>query len=588
MAKKYTSAEWNALQASLPVKDRMTYAEYIGLLENFKAVEAASGEPVTVIVDEQTKAAAMKTDTAAQAATKATAAQQAAAQAAVAALTSGKTLTDAENKLIGVSVTPTKATPASTLTAQQIADNEYATKIVANGLTQAQIDALEGQKVAAAAKAEAEAAKKAAAEAVAKAAATAAANAKLKKNEPLTPEQLALLNLGPDGKPIITTAGPKVVLTTAGPKVVLTTAGPGVVTTAGPNVVTTSGPNVVTTAGPSVVTTAGPLLTTAAPSGFTYRATDGTPFTDQAAYVQYQKMLNDTSMAKKATDAASAAERQSAYDLLYAEFSKYGLGSLVEPLRGLIQSGASPAEFTIKLRESDAYKKRFSANPQRISKGLKAISEAEYIGLEDQYQNILRNAGLPESYWKRGDLGVQEGFTNFIANDVSAVELEDRVSTAQQRLIYANPEVSIALKTFYPDISNGDLLAYALDPTKGLEQIKRRITAAEIGSSAVQLGLTSNVTDAEYLARYGVNKAQAQQGYRTAAEILPTASKLGEIYSKQGLGAYTQQTAEQEIFNVPGAAEAAAKRRKLSELEQASFSGRAGMGALARDRAGAF
>jgi hypothetical protein len=331
------------------------------------------------------------------------------------------------------------------------------------------------------------------------------------------------------------------------------------------------------------------------PSALTYKASDGTVFTDQAAYVAYQKMLNDKNAATAALSAENAKNRQSAYDLLYAEFSKYGLGSLVQPLQSLIQSGASPAEFALKLRESDAYQKRFSANAQRISKGLKAISEAEYIGLEDQYQNILRNAGLPESYWKqtvdpRTGIVSQEGFSNFIANDVSALELQDRVATAQQRLIYANPEVSIALKTFYPDISNGDLLAYALDPTKGLEQIKRRITAAEIGSSAVQMGLATNVTDAEYLARYGVTKAAAQQGYRTAAEILPTASKLGDIYATQGMGAYTQQTAEQEIFNVPGAAEAAAKRRRLAGLEQASFSGQAGagQGALARERAGSF
>jgi hypothetical protein len=331
------------------------------------------------------------------------------------------------------------------------------------------------------------------------------------------------------------------------------------------------------------------------PSTLTYKASDGTVFTDQAAYVAYQKMLNDNKAATAATSAENAANRQSAYDLLYSEFSKYGLGALVQPLQGLIQSGASPAEFSIKLRESEPYKERFKGNAQRIAKGLKAVSEAEYIGLEDQYQEILRNAGLPDSYWKqsvdpRTGITTQEGFTNFIANDVSAVELEDRVNTAQQRLIYANPEVSIALKTFYPDITNGDLLAYALDPTKGLEQIKRRITAAEIGSSAVQMGLATNVTDAEYLARYGVTKAAAQQGYRTAADILPTASKLSDIYSTQVASPYTQQTAEQEIFNVPGAAEAAAKRKKLTSLEQAQFAGRSGLtqGALARERAGNF
>jgi hypothetical protein len=521
-----TEKQWNEFQASLPAEERVSYLDYLKIAEPVKydnlsgatlaRLKADSLEvKATAIVDESTKIAGAKTDTAAQ---------KAAAVNAANAL--------ARLKAAEASFNVTTKAPVIT-TAGPI----------------------------------------------------------------LTTAGPVLTTAGP----VLTTAGPNVVLTTAGPNVVLTTAGPGVVTTAGPGVVTTAGPNVVTTAGPGVVTTAGTVVTTSgpnivttkAPSGFTYTATDGTPFTDQAVYLQYQKMLNETSMAKKATDAASAAERQSAYDLLYAQFSAYGLGSLVEPLRGLIQSGSSPAEFTIKLRESDAYQRRFAGNKQRISKGLKAISEAEYIGLEDQYQNILRNAGLPESYWKQTvdpvtGIKLQEGFTNFIANDVSAVELEDRVSTAQQRLIYANPEVSIALKNFYPDISNGDLLAYALDPTKGLEQIKRRITAAEIGSSAVQLGLTTNVTDAEYLARYGVNKAQAQQGYRTAAEILPTASKLGEIYSKQGLGAYTQQTAEQEIFNVPGAAEAAAKRRKLSELETAAFSGKSGMGALARDRAGAF
>ena len=351
---------------------------------------------------------------------------------------------------------------------------------------------------------------------------------------------------------------------------------------------TTTAP-LLTTVSPT--TTSVPGATTVAPV-LTYKANDGTVFTDQAAYVNYQKMLTDKAAGIAATDAANSANRQSAYDLMYAEFSKYGLGSLVQPLQGLIQSGASPAEFSIKLRESEAYQKRFSANKDRISKGLKAISEAEYIGLEDQYQNILRNAGLPESYWKqsvdaRTGIVSQEGFANFIANDVSAVELEDRVATAQQRLIYANPEVSIALKTFYPDITNGDLLAYALDPTKGLDQIKRRITAAEVGSSAVQMGLATNVTDAEYLARYGVTKATAQKGYSTIAGGLERGSQLASIY---GENPYTQTTAEKEVFNVPGAAEARKQRQKITGLEKATFSGQTGIsqGALARDRAGGF
>jgi chemotaxis protein histidine kinase CheA len=111
---------------------------------------------------------------------------------------------------------------------------------------------------------------------------------------------------------------------------------------------------------------------------------------------------------------AAEAKRQSAYDILYQTFAGYGLGSLVKPLEALIKSNVSPAEFAIKLRTdplyNTAYKKRFAANDMRISKGLAALNEATYLANEDKYQNIMRNYGLPESYWKRGDLGVQEGF----------------------------------------------------------------------------------------------------------------------------------------------------------------------------------
>ena len=287
-----------------------------------------------------------------------------------------------------------------------------------------------------------------------------------------------------------------------------------------------------------------------------------------------------------AADAARAqaqGERQSAYDLLYSQFKQYGLETLVEPLKGLITSGASPAEFTIKLRETDAYKKRFAANSARIQKGLTAISEAEYLGLEDQYQNIMRNYGLPESYYARGEMGTQEGFNKFIANDVSAAELEDRVMTAQNRVINANPEVLASLKAFYPDINNSDILAYTLDPTKGLDAIKRKVTAAEIGGAATQAGLTTGVTRAEELTAAGITKQQAQQGFQTVAEVAPRGGQLAEIYKQSP---YTQTTAEAEVFGLAGSAEAARQRKKLTSLETAAFGGSAGAGAIARDRAG--
>ena len=316
-----------------------------------------------------------------------------------------------------------------------------------------------------------------------------------------------------------------------------------------------------------------------------YTATDGQTFTDQAAFVDYEVSLREAGTQAKLIADQNKAERRSAYDLLLSEFKQYGLDALVTPLKSLIEEGVSPSEFTLRLRETDAYKKRFAANAQRVAKGLRALSEAEYIGTEDQYQDVMRRYGMPESYYTKGEMGIQSGFEKFLAGDVSAVELEDRVQTAQNRVVNSNPEVAKALKEFYPGISNGDILAYVLDPANAIEQIKRKVTAAEIGGAAIQSGLKTGMTRAEELAAAGITKQQAQQGFQTVAEVAPRGSVLADIYKQSP---YTQQTAEAEVFGLAGSVDAAKQRKKLTQLETAAFSGSAGAGAIARDRAGAF
>jgi hypothetical protein len=301
---------------------------------------------------------------------------------------------------------------------------------------------------------------------------------------------------------------------------------------------------------------------------------------------------------QRAQEEADRRDRQSAYDILYSEFNKYGLGGLVEDIKYLLQSNVSPSQFALELQNRPAYQARFSANKERIAKGLRALSPAEYIGLEDQYQNIMREYGLPASYYSKDTTGKQPGFDKFLEGDVSAAELEDRVITAQQRVLNANPEVLNSIKSFYGDsITNGDILAYTLDPSKALTDIKRKVTAAEIQGAANVFGLNRITAEstpdqikalearAQALAGYGVDKAAATEGFAQVAEIAPRGSQLAEIYKEQP---YTQATAESEIFRTSGAAEARAKRKKLTALEQASFGGAsgAGTGALSRDRAG--
>jgi hypothetical protein len=229
-----------------------------------------------------------------------------------------------------------------------------------------------------------------------------------------------------------------------------------------------------------------------------------------------------------------------------------------------------------------------------LAKGLRALSEAEYLELEDSYQDVMRRYGLPETYYTKGELGKQDGFEQLLGFDVSPRELEERISAAQDRVKNAPPEVMTALKDFYGDtIKDGDILAYVLDPKNAMDLIKRRVTAAEIGAGAAQAGLLGKTpeeraayaTRAEELARFGVTGEQARQGFQTVAATQPRGAQLASFYGEAPL---TQTEVESEVFGTTGAVEARKKRERLVGREMAAFSGTSGaaQGALSRERAG--
>jgi hypothetical protein len=337
------------------------------------------------------------------------------------------------------------------------------------------------------------------------------------------------------------------------------------------------------------------LNTTQDPNGNTItKYSDGSSTSTNSAGLVTQLTGGTSGNPMEDTVAATKkAERVSAYNTLYDEFNKYGLSSLVSDIKNyLIDNAFDPSEFSIKLQNTTAYQNRFSANKDRIKAGLGALSPAAYIALEDQYQNVMRNYGLPSTYWKQTvdpvtGVTSQQGFNKLIASDVDSIELEDRIATAQQRVVNANPEVLRALKEFYPDIQNGDILAYVLDPTNAKDAIKRKVTNAEIGGAAIQADLKTGLARADELRAAGITKESAQQGFGNIAGGLQRCSQLAAIY---GEDPYSQATAETEVFKLAGAQEARKQRQKITGLEQATFGGKTGLssGALVRDRAGTY
>jgi hypothetical protein len=281
-----------------------------------------------------------------------------------------------------------------------------------------------------------------------------------------------------------------------------------------------------------------------------------------------------------ATQQAKAAElsRVNAIDVLKQRFAQYGLESLATVIRDLAAEGASDATIGFALQNTPEYKERFKANDLRLKKGLAVVSPAEYITLEDTYRQVLRSYGLKQF---DNDLYVSQ----FIANDVSPTELTGRVQAATSRVLNAPPEVATTLRSYY-NLGAEDLVAYALDPDSQLAEIQKKITAAEIGAAAFNQGLNVSRTTAEGFGVQGITQEQAQKGYSTIAEILPTSQKLSEIYGN--LDSYGQSQAEKEVFG--GMASEKRKREKLAQTETGTFSGKSGIsrGALGSQDKGAF
>jgi len=185
------------------------------------------------------------------------------------------------------------------------------------------------------------------------------------------------------------------------------------------------------------------------------------------------------------------------------------------------------------IRQSQQFTDRFAGMQQRIDNGYDPISVDEYLDLESGYQSTMRAMGLPQSFYDD-----PTDYTNFISNDVSVTELEQRVSQGFIAAQQAPPEVRRALEEFYniPN-SEGALAAYYLDPDRALPAIERQFEAAMVSGAAERAsfsGLTQE--QAERLGDLDISSAQAQQGFSQLgqqSELLSSNLGSGETFSTQ-------------------------------------------------------
>jgi hypothetical protein len=264
-----------------------------------------------------------------------------------------------------------------------------------------------------------------------------------------------------------------------------------------------------------------------------------------------------------------------AADELKAVLRRYGLEGLFDNLNQAVMGDPTLVRNADALfgsiRETPIYKERFKGNADRVTKGLPELTEAEYINQEMSYKTNLKNLGMPKGFYD-----TQEAFANFIANDISPVELAQRIQQGYNAVTQASPEVVNQLKRMVPDLTDGDIAAYFLDPTKSGQEIERKARAAQISAAGVtQGGMQITTAQAEQLAKQGVTAEQAQQGFAQIGqqEQLFRSNLMGEQALTQ------EQIVAGTLTNDQAAAERIARRRRgrtATFQEGGGYSGQGG------------
>lgn len=584
-----TPAQWDKVQSTMPQEDRISYLEYLQAADPAEYARLTSPAPATSTLQQFRAAEAAS---AANVPKESVSALEGAAAARAKAAAEKKAIADKAAQ----SDAALKA--ASEAAAAQAKADEYYTKIVSNGLTQAQLDAitnatntanllnqtyggatpvsrvdpktgkvitdtaavsanvLKGAEKLAAERAAAEAARIAAEKAAAEKAAKDAADkiAAARTAQELEAAKAALAAANKAAADAAKAAQEALDKAKADADAALAKA-------------KQEGDAKAIAAAQAAANSAGNAAAQAAAQAAADKANTNINVTGNTALPLAGSTAADIA-AKLAADKAleqKVAERIERSKILSDRFTKYNLASLAPKIKELAINGANEATILLELQETEEYKQRFKANQERIKKNLAVLDPGTYLEVEDRYRQVLRAYGLKQ-------FDTDAYVSQFIANDMSPTEFSNRIVTAVQRVQNADPAITKQLRDYY-GIGQQDLVAYVLDPEQQFQKIERQVAAAEIGVAAARQGLTAGVSVAEQLAAQGVSQAEAQKGYATIADRLPTAEKLSQIYGNT-MDTYGQAEAEQEVFNQLASAQR--KRQQLTARELAAFSGTAG------------
>ena len=224
--------------------------------------------------------------------------------------------------------------------------------------------------------------------------------------------------------------------------------------------------------------------------------------------------------------AAILREQDAAMAQIKATFNTYGLSSLYTKIEEYVRKGYTPDTVVLMLRETPEYNARFPAMRTLNGKG-RAISEASYVDYETQAAAFEKQFGLPSGM-------LMGNVTGLLENDVSVIELKDRVTMASAASLQAPQEFKDTLLQYY-NIGSGGLAAYWLDPAIASPLLEKQFATAQIGAEALRQNVGLGVDIASQLQSIGVTQDVARTGFENVSRQSGLSSGAGDVASTSTL-----------------------------------------------------
>ncbi len=239
-----------------------------------------------------------------------------------------------------------------------------------------------------------------------------------------------------------------------------------------------------------------------------------------------------------------------------------------------LQDGVdTEAELYFRLEQTSTFRNRFGVIQEQQKRAAKGgpgqvMTPAQVLEYESRVRQMMSSAGLPSTFYDQ-----PSDFHKLILSDMSATEVQDRITQAYDYVLAAPPEVRNAFQEFY-GVGQGDaqLAAWALDPERTVRDITKATRTAYTAGMGERFDIQISKATAERIADLPKTEAGIVQGMEQIASMSPI---FNEGIGESGVNLEAGTTGVAAVFDASGDANTSIQRRLIQRkaLDRSSTGG---------------